>query len=253
MTTLGLQLYTVREQLGKDFTGTLRDVSRAGYAAVEGGPGRGMTPADYKALCEELGLAPIATGSGLEGLEGDLSKTLERAAASGARYIMLGWVPPKRRKTSADWAALARDMNQWGRAARDSGLIFQYHNHDIEFVPVDGSTGLEIILSETDPDLVKFEVDVGWVTWAGGQPAELLMRMGRDRVRIIHLKDCHVAPSKAWTEVGTGALDLAGVAAACRELEVEYAMIEQDTCILPPIESIAISLANAKRAFGAMG
>lgn len=249
MVTLGLQLYTVRDDLAKDFAGTLRAVAKAGYTAIEGGPGKGMTAEDYVKLCKGLGLSTPAGGCGLDGLEKDLEGTLHRVLAFGAKYMMLGWIPPERRKNAADWKALAKSLNVWGKAAHDHGIVFQYHNHDFEFAPVDGTIGLEILLAETDPACVKFQLDVGWVTWAGSAPAALMRKMGKTRIRVIHLKDCVLSPAKAWTEVGTGALDLKGVVAACNELGVEYAMIEQDTCARPPLESIAISYANARKAF----
>ncbi len=250
MTTLGLQLYTVRDDLGKDWGGTIKAVAKAGYTAIEGGPGKGMSPAEYLKFCGGLGLATPAGGCGLEQMEKDLAGTLDRAAQTGAKYLMLGWLPPDRRKNAADWKALATALNGWGKAARDKGITFQYHNHDFEFTPVDGTNGLEIILANTDPALVRIELDVGWVTWAGADPAPLMRRMGKERLRVIHLKDLVLAPTKTWAEVGTGVLDLAGVAAACRDLNIEYAFIEQDTCARPPLESIAISLTNARRAFG---
>ncbi len=251
MTTLGLQMYTVRDDLGKDWAGTVRAVAKAGYTAIEGGPGRDMSPADYVKFCADLGMTTPASGGGLDGFEKDLAGTLKRAVACGSKYLMLGWLPPERRKSSADWKRLATGLNAWGRAAKDAGVVFQYHNHDFEFAPVDGTTGLEIILAETDPANVKIELDVGWVTSAGASPAALMRRLGKERLRVIHLKDTVLAPQKAWTEVGTGALDLAGVVAACRELGIEYAFIEQDTCARPPLESIALSYANARKAFGA--
>lgn len=243
-------MYTVREDLGKDWDGTVKAVAKAGYTAIEGGPRKDMTPAEYVTFCGALGMTTPASGCGLEGLEKDLAGTLDRAVASGSTYLMLGWLPPERRKTAADWKSLAASLNIWGKAARDKGLVFQYHNHDFEFAPVDGTTGLEIILGNTDPANVKIELDVGWVTWAGSAPAPLMRKLGKERLRVIHLKDLVLAPQKTWTEVGTGVLDLPGVVAACREFDIQYAFIEQDTCARPPLESIAISLANARKAFG---
>ncbi len=250
MTTLGLQMYTVRDDLGKDWAGTVQAVAKAGYTAIEGGPGKGMTPADYVKFCAGLGMATPSAGGGLDGFEKNLAGMLDNAAACGAKYFMLGWVPAERRTSADDWKKLASAMNGWGKAAQERGMTYQYHNHDFEFAPVGGTNGLEIILAETDPALVKIELDVGWVTWAGSSPAPLMRKMGRERLRVIHLKDCVLTPEKSWTEVGTGALDLPGVVAACRELDIQYAFIEQDTCKRPPLESIAISLANARKAFG---
>jgi len=249
MTGIGLQLYTVRDDLGKDFNGTLKRVAAAGYRFIEGGPGKGMSPADYKALCAQLGLSPVAGGLGLDGLEKDLDGSMKRLAEFGAKYAMLGWMAPERRDSVGAWRAVAKLMNGWGKAARDHGITFQYHNHDMEFTPMDGTNGLEIILGETDPALVKMQVDVGWVTWAGQDPVSLLRKLGKGRVRVIHLKDLRLAPDKHWMEVGNGVLNLKGVVTACKELEIEYAFVEQDTCERPPLDAIAISHANAVKAF----
>lgn len=243
-------MYTVRDDLGKDWDATVRAVAKAGYTAIEGGPKKGMSGPEYIKFCGDLGMKTPASGCGLDGLEKDLAGTLDRAVAAGAKYMMLGWLPPERRKDMADWKALCKLLNDAGKAAKDKGIVFQYHNHDFEFAPVGGTNGIEIILAETDPANVKMELDVGWVTYAGSSPAPLMRKMGRERLRVIHLKDVVLTPQKTWTEVGTGALDLPGVVAACRELDIEYAFIEQDTCARPPLESIAISYANAKKAFG---
>lgn len=250
--TIGLQLYTVRDDMQRDFKGTMTAVARAGYREVGYGGTGGMTVPEFKAFMDSIGLTPLCAGGGLDTYEKGIEKFLDTHTALGAKYCMLGWLPPERRRNKDDWMALAGKLNEWGKATAARGIAFQYHNHDFEFTPVDGTFGGEILAANTDPKFVKFQVDVGWVTWAGHDAVGWLKRLGAGRIPTIHLKDLVTKPANGWTEVGTGVLDVPGVLKACGELGVACAMVEQDTCSgPPPLESIKISLANARKALAA--
>jgi sugar phosphate isomerase/epimerase len=244
---IGLQLYTVRDELAKDFRGTLERVAAMGYREIGYGGTGNLTPEGFKALCAELGLVPLVGGLSVDALEKDPEAAMARHAAIGATSVMLGWLPEPLRKDVAAWTATAKKLNTWGRIARDAGLVFQYHNHDMEFAPQNGGCGLDLLLAATDPALVKFQLDVGWVRWAGQDPLVWLDKIGAARLRTIHLKDCVVQPKKEWIEVGKGVLDTKAVLVKCRELGVEGALIEQDTCARPPLDSARISLENVRK------
>jgi len=241
----GLQLYTVRDELARDFRGTLQRVATIGYREVGYGGTGDMDPAAYKSFCAATGLVPLVGSVGADGLAKDAAAELARHAVIGAPYVMLGSLPESMRNSAAAWTAAGASLNAWGAAARRAGLVFQYHNHDMEFAPVGGTCGMDLLLAATDPALVKFQLDVGWVRWAGQDPVTWLKKLGPDRLRTIHLKDLVLEGAKAWTEVGTGVLDVKAVCATAAALGVEAALVEQDTCARPPLESIAVSLDNA--------
>jgi sugar phosphate isomerase/epimerase len=241
---IGLQLYTVRDELAKDFKGTLKKVAEMGYKGVGYGAMGGMAPKEFRAFLDGLGLFPACGGTGVEALEKDAKGFFATHAEVGAPTVMLGWLPETMRNSPEAWKRSAERMNEWGRAGKAAGVVFQYHNHDMEFSRDGGPHGLDILLQATDPELVKFQVDVGWVLAAGQDPVSWLKKAGKARLRTVHIKDCRTKPKLEWVEVSTGELDSKGVFGACGELGVEWGLVEQDTCAGPPLESAALSLRN---------
>ena len=210
-----------------------------GYGAMGG-----MAPKEFRAFLDGLGLFPACGGTGVDPLVKDAAGYFAVQAEVGAPYVMLGSLPEPMRNSPEAWKASAGSLNGWGRAAKAAGIGFQYHNHNMEFSNTEGRHGLDILLENTDPELVKFQVDVGWVLAASQDPVAWLKKMGKDRLRTIHIKDCRRKPKLEWTEVGTGELDARGVMRAATELGVEWALVEQDTCAGPPLESAEKSLRN---------
>ena len=241
---IGLQLYTVRDDLAKDFKGTLRKAAEMGYKGVGYGAMGGMAPKEFRAFLDGIGLFPACAGVGVDTLEKDAAGYFAAQAGAGTPYVMLGSLPEAMRNDEDAWKASAGKLNAWGKAARASGIAFHYHNHNMEFSKAGGRHGLDILLENTDAGLVKFQVDVGWVLAAGQDPVVWLKKMGRERLRTVHIKDCRQAPKLEWVEVGTGELDAGAVVKTCNELGVEWGLVEQDTCARPPLESAAISLKN---------
>jgi len=243
---IGLQLYTVRDLLQKDFAGTLRQVAKIGYAGIEGGSGP-MSREDFDKLLKEIKLLNPASGGGLDGIEKQGDAWLKPLAAAGVKYMMAS-----SKVDSADaYKALAKRLNAAGKACQAHGITFQYHNHAHEFADYGGVTGHDILINETDPKLVWFQVDVGWVNWAGKNPSEVLRRL-KGRIKTIHVKD-HTPeppPDRKFAEVGNGALPLAEVVVAAKEIGVEWCFVEQDWCARPSIESAEISYKNLKKALG---
>jgi sugar phosphate isomerase/epimerase len=238
---IGLQLYTVRDDLAKDFKGTLRKVAPMGYKGVGYGAMGGMAPKEFRAFLDGIGLFPACSGVGVDTLEKDAAGYFAAQAEAGTPYAMLGSLPEQMRNGEEAWKASAGKLNAWGKAAKAAGMVFQYHNHNMEFSGTGGKHGLDILLENTDPQLVKFQVDVGWVLAAGQDPVKWLRKMGSGRLVTVHIKDCHRTPKLEWTEVGTGELDTKAVLKACNELGVDWGLVEQDTCARDPLESAAIS------------
>jgi len=244
MPNIGLQLYTVRDVLKDDFAGTLRKVAKIGYAGIEGGGTGPMNKDDYLNFMREIGLIPISSGAGVDGLEKKGDEIMKAASELGVKYMMVS----SGCKSAQEYMDLAVRLNACGKTANKYGIAFQYHNHAHEFQKFDGKSGFDILVDGTDPALVKFQVDAGWVNWAGENPSATLRRL-KGRIVTIHVKD-HTKDPKDFTEVGTGELPLAEVVAAAQEIGVQWMFVEQDRWKIPSIESAEISFKNLKKAVG---
>jgi sugar phosphate isomerase/epimerase len=243
---LGLQLYTLRQIAGEDLPAILRQVRAIGYQEVE------LTSLQFALPASEL--RKVIENSGLTAPSGHFDYTELSAKFDYARDLGLQWmvcpVLPKAQWTSSDgFHDAAIQFNNWGKRARDLGMRFAFHNHAYEFRQFDRGTGFDLLVRETDPELVSFELDCYWVAEAGRDPRQLLDQLGR-RVRMLHLKDrkpgfppsTKMGPDSAhFTEVGNGTIDWRGVLALAQKLEVEHYFVEQDKTDGPPMESVRTS------------
>lgn len=242
---VALQLYTVRDDMAKDFVGTLRKVAEIGYRAVELAGTGGLSAKDLKALVDELGLKVVGSHIGLEALTDDLAATIEYNVTIGNMFLVCPGIPEERRSSAAAWRETGAIFNGVAKEARKHGLGVAYHNHDREFKVVDGKPGLDIFLEATDPSLVGVQLDVFWAKYAGVDPAEYMSKHPC-RFPLLHLKD--MGPDgKSMTEVGEGIVDFKAIFALAQQAGVHAYIIEQDTCARPPLESVRISLKSMKR------
>ena len=243
---IGLQLSTLNSMAKVDLPGTLSQIHAVGYQEVE------LTPVAYTLPAEQLG--KVVAASGLKAPSGhfeyiDLDGQFDYAKAFGLMWVVCPMLP-KSQWTSADgFHTAASQFNEWGKRANAMGMRFAFHNHDYEFRQFDGTTGFDILVKETDPELVFFEMDCYWITQAGLDPIEMLNRLGR-RVRLLHIKDRKpgfppsndMSQSSAhFTEVGTGGIDWPRILTVARKLQIEHYFVEQDHIDGPPIESIRTS------------
>lgn len=247
MANIALQLYTVRDDLQKDFVGALKAVAKMGYAGIEGGGTGPLTVSEFKTLMQDLKLNPIGAHAGLNGLEGPRGDlTLAMYADIGTKFVAIS-----DHKEDADgWRKLGKTMETVGRSAKSKGIVFQYHNHAHEFKKYSGEFALDILLGAADPALVGSQLDVGWVQRAGENPVAWLEKLG-SRIKTVHVKDTTAGPNPKWTEIGNGTVDFEAVHNSCQELGIKWYIVEQDTCDRPPLESAAISLENMLRIAGA--
>jgi sugar phosphate isomerase/epimerase len=242
---LGVMLYTVRDLMAADAAATLAMVADAGYREVELAGLFGRTPEQFKALLDANGLrpvgfhqwnAPIFGGSNPETI-------LDEAEALGLPYsgssimtLPSGLVPGIGEPQTADlYRRLADLANHWGAAAAARGIRFYYHNHNWEF-GTDPSTGevfYEILLEETDPKLVFFELDLFWITFAGRDPLDYL-RCDERRFPLFHVKDGIPNPAGApfdagFTDLGEGIVDFQRIFSALRNKNAHHYLLERDT------------------------
>ena len=242
---IALQMYTLRDDADKDFAGTIRKVAEIGYAAVELA-GRGhLSVQELSGLLADNHLKVAGSHIGLEALESDLSKIIEENLALGNRHIVVPYLAEERRRTADDYKKLAGTLNEFGQTLQSSGLTLCYHNHDFEFKPLDnGQMGEDILLENTDPSLVKAEVDTYWVLKAGQDPVAFLKKHS-GRVPLIHIKDMDPSDD-SFAPVGTGRLPLDELVAIAPEVGAEYLIVEQDVCKGPAIEAVTLSYNNLK-------
>jgi sugar phosphate isomerase/epimerase len=222
---IGVQLYTVRHLLEKDFAGTLESVARIGFHEVEFHDYFGHTPQQVRALLEELGLDAPAAHFPWQGLNENLDGIIDSARTVGHRYVILAWLPPEDRATVDQIEDLAELCNRWGETCKDAGLQFAYHNHDFEFEPIDDQVPFDILLNATDPDLVEFEIDLFWILKAGEDPLEYFESYP-GRFTLCHVKD--MTRDQQMADVGAGQIDFAEIFRHAGQAGLEYYFIEHD-------------------------
>jgi sugar phosphate isomerase/epimerase len=254
---IGIQLYTLGELVRNDLDGTLRQVAGIGYKTVELAGYLGKTPRDLRTAFDSAGLSCTSAHVGLtRGTEAEpkLLDDLGRVAADmnviGATHVIapIMAVPPDLQPreggarglagvaaamTEDHWKRMAAQLNDIGGKLKAGGLSFGYHNHNIEFVKIGARTGLDILIAETDPGLVVFELDVGWVAASGADPAEVFARHS-GRFGLMHVKDIKASTAPNFelrmdpTEVGSGRLDWAKTLPAAHRAGVRKFFVEQE-------------------------
>jgi sugar phosphate isomerase/epimerase len=225
LSRVGLQLYTVRDLLKQDFEGTLARVAAIGYKDVEFAGYFEQEPKAIGAMLQRLGLRAPAAHVDPKLLVGDWTRIFADAKAIGHEYVVIPDVPEAQRRTIADWQRVAARLNRAGDAARHEGLTVAYHNHDYEFRPVDGRTPFDTLLDDTDPRLVKFELDLFWAMKGGADPFGLFARWPK-RFRLVHAKD--ISADGRETDVGDGVIDWAAIVAKRKQAGIEHVFVERD-------------------------
>jgi sugar phosphate isomerase/epimerase len=255
---IGLQLYTVRNEMDKDVKGTLRKIADIGYTFVENagysnGKFYGMTKEDFKSILEDLNLKMISGHIGLgqesgeKGLINQFEEVCKDARYVGQKYLGTGGLAADKRKTIDDYKKFAHLLNKGGEMAKQHGLKIFHHNHDFEFVKINGIVPYEILLNETDKNLVTFELDHYWTKKAGVDSIKL-MKDHPGRFSLWHIKDMDNTEKQSFTEVGTGIIDYSKIFQEKSISKMEYFFIEQDICAnYPPLKSIGISFNNLKK------
>jgi sugar phosphate isomerase/epimerase len=234
LSRVGLQLYTVRDQMKADLPGTLANVAAIGYKEVEFAGYFGRTPAAIRELLAVNGLTSPSTHVPIESMRKEWPKVLDDARQIGHQWVVIPWLPEAERGGLDGWKRLAGEFNTAARAARDAGLRFAYHNHDFELTPIpaaaSGGTGptipLDVLLAETDPSLVDFEMDLYWVVKGGGDPSSYFKRF-ENRFPLVHVKDSAGPPSHTMIEVGKGSIDFARIFAD-GEKSIKHFFVEHD-------------------------
>lgn len=242
---IALQLYTVRDDTSRDFAGTIRKVADIGYAGVELAGRGSLSVSQLRDLLNEASLRVCGSHIGIDQIENNLAQVVEENQEIGNRHIVVPYLGEDRRQGVDGYKKTAETLNRLGDSLQAHGLTLCYHNHAFEFEPqANGQIGLDILLENTDPLLVKAEVDSYWVL-VGGQDPVAFIQKHKGRVPLLHIKDRDTTDG-SFAEVGTGDLPLDGLIAAAPEVGVEWLIVEQDVCKRPPLESARISYDNLK-------
>ncbi|MXO06925.1 sugar phosphate isomerase/epimerase [Flavobacterium sp. HBTb2-11-1] len=235
---IGLQLYTLRDELPKDVKGTLEKVAKAGYTTVETygfsikDQFWGLTPKELKKILDDNGLKAVSghynLGSFLyDGNTAELISAIEAAKVLKNEFLTVPWIDEPFRRSIEDYKKIAARVNEAAKMCKKAGLKLAYHNHDFEFKKYDGVTGYEILLKETDKDLVYFELDLYWVVHSGNDPLKLF-KENPGRFKMWHVKDKDRNNNDLNTEIGAGTIDFRPFFAAAKQSGMVHFFVEQE-------------------------
>jgi sugar phosphate isomerase/epimerase len=235
---VGIQLYTFRELAKTDPVAMLHTVRKLGITHVEGGSTYGMSMERYLEVLKDAGLRTTSMLTSYENFRDRPDTVIATAKALGVKYVGLAWYPHQGDFNEADARKAIADFNRFGRTMKDAGLTFIYHNHGYEPHPYGDGTLLDLIIKETDPELVKFEMDVLW-TWLPGVDPVALIKKYPGRFKLMHIKDLKPGlPRGSLTgalaetlqaPIGEGQVPWSALMAAAEKDGFEYYYIEDET------------------------
>jgi sugar phosphate isomerase/epimerase len=256
---IGLQLYTLRNIMGKDVPGTLAQVAQIGYSSVElynynKGQFFGLSPEQFLALIKQNNLKTPSGHYGVNnflvnGEEEELKRTVADAAKMEHQFFVIAFLLPNMRTSLDDYKKLAAKLNRAGQLVKAAGMQLAYHNHNFEFLDWGGGqTGFGVFAKETDPSLVSFEMDFYWVTRAGMDPIKLIQENAH-RIKLWHLKDMSSAQAPTFTtdgpqfftEVGSGIINYKEIVKHKQQSGMQFFYVEQDQTQMPVFDSITKS------------
>ncbi len=231
---IALQLYTLRDDLAKDFEGTIRRVAEIGFVGVEPAGFAGTTPEAASRLFKELGLLVPSAHMPLP-LDDKQDEVLNTAVTLGCTRLVSAFMPPDSYKTLDGIKQVCEQFNQANAVATEQGLRFGIHNHWWEFQEVEGRPAWEVLLEHLEPT-VFFEVDTYWVKTAGADPVNVVSRLG-NRAPLLHIKDGPCVVGEPMVAAGEGVMDIPALVAA-GEGHTKWLVVELDACATSMIEAV---------------
>lgn len=259
---IAVQVYSVRDDAKADLRGTLEKIKKMGYDGVEFAGLYGIAPADVAKMCREVGLVPISAHVPYLDMCGAPKGILAKYAEVGCKYVAVPYLTPDYRPGSACWGEVVENIKMLGEVAKGYGIQLLYHNHDFEFLKVDGKYALDELYDSVPADLLKTELDVCWVNIGGENPADYIRKYA-GRSPVVHLKDFFGTKSENMYEligikstapkrpsdfefrpVGSGMQDIPAILKASEESGAEWVVVEQDSPSmgLTPMECIEKSI-----------
>ena len=253
---IAIQLYSVRDDMANDFEGTLKKVKALGYDGVEFAGLFGKSAAEIKAMCDEIGLTPISAHVPFVGMMAD-PELLSTYAEIGCKYVVIPYLTEEYRPGNDKFNEVIEGAKMLGEKANSRGMKLCYHNHDFEFVKLDGEYALDILYNEVPAELLQTELDTCWVNVGGENPAQYIRKYS-GRAEIVHLKDFVGAKSEnmyaligidenekkdtggkfEFRPVGSGLQNFPEILEAAKDAGALWVVVEQDqpSMGLAPIE-----------------
>jgi len=237
---IGVELYTVRDQMKADFDGTLAKVASIGYKEVEFAGYFGRTGQQVRAALDRNGLTAPSTHVQYDELDDKFPSVIETSKTIGLEYIVCPWIPEELRKSPDIWKQAAEKFNRCGEQTKKAGIQFGYHNHWFEFLPTNGKLPYDELLALCDKDLVKMELDLCWIAVGGGDPLKYFQKYP-GRFPLVHVKDIKKLPPvteagtqdfgsslKDMTEVGSGIIDWKKIFSHSEQAGIKHYIVEHD-------------------------
>lgn len=245
---IALQLYSVRHEMKNDLVTTLKKVKEMGYDGVEFAGLFDRDPAEIRALCAENGLVPISAHVPVADMMADAETTFGKYAAIGTRFVAIPSMPEEYRPGHERFWEMIEKIKELGAVAKKYDIQLLYHNHDFEFVKLDGVYGLDVLYRKIDADVLQTELDTCWVNVGGEDPAAYV-RKYTGRAPVVHLKDfagektenmyeligekTAAAPTRPagfeFRPVGYGKQDFPAILAAAKDAGASWVVVEQDS------------------------
>ncbi len=249
---IGVQLYTVRTEMEKDFEGSIAKVASVGYKEVEFAGYFEHSPKDVKAILDKNGLTAPSCHVSYDVVENHWQEQIDAAHTIGHKFIVCPWIEEEQRKAPDGWKRAAELFNRAAEVSHKAGVQFCYHNHTFEFQPAESLGGkfpYDFLLANTDKNLVKMQMDLCWISVAGQDPIAYFNKYP-GRFPLVHVKDMKKLPKGAegptaspdkempnMTEVGSGVIDWKRIFAGAGNAHIEHYIVEHDTPA-SPFESI---------------
>ena len=243
---VAIQVYSVRDAASKDLYATLKELKKMGYDGVEFAGLYGNDPVRVREMCEEIGLVPLSAHVPYVEMAADPEGVLSAYATIGCKFVAVPYLTEEYRPGNPKFAEVIENVKVIGAAAKKLGMQLLYHNHDFEFVKIDGKYALDVLYESVDADLLKTELDTCWVNVGGEDPATYLLKYA-GRSPVVHLKDFVGEKSENMYEligiekkvekkseafelrpVGSGKQDFPTILAAADKAGVTWVIVEQD-------------------------
>ena len=242
----GVQLYTFRTEMTADARGTLKKIAELGFKQIESarsskGHYYGLTAKEMKQACKDLGMT---LSSGHVHVDDKWKQTMDEAAESGQAYLICSTMPTNG-QTIDNYKKVAESFNKAGEECKKHGIKFGYHNHEYEFESKEGKVLYDVLLDNTQPDLVHMELDLGWVIVGGKNPLDYFKKYPR-RFPLWHLKDMDLA-KKHSVEFGKGQLDILSMLKNRKQSGLDIMFVEQEEYASTPFESMKENMEYLKK------